>query len=187
MPLRAARRRTGPQTREGFRAVGRVERPWGLRGHLKVLPLTDFPERFAPGARVFLNGQARTVVSARWQKGRVYLEIHGVSDEAAADALRGLLLEVPEAERAPLAADEFYLDEIEGCRVYDRDGDLLGTVREVLRPGANDVYVVARPGQRDLLLPAIHEVIVEVDVERRRLVVELLEGLDPELRRAGTD
>ena len=134
MPLRGARRPPVPQPREGFRAIGRVERPFGLRGEIKILPLTDFPERFAADARVFVRGQERRVRSSRWQKGRVFVALAGVGHVNAAEALRGALVEVPESDLPDFAEGEYYIDQIEGCAVVDGDGGVVGTIREVLTP-----------------------------------------------------
>ena len=180
MPLRGARGAPAPQPREGFRAVGRVERPWGLRGEIKVLPLTDYPERFDPGARVFVQGEDRRVRHSRWHKGRVFVALAGVDRVETAEALRGLLLEIPEDETPDFAEGEYYIDQIEGCEVVSLGGAPLGRVTEVLRPGANDVYVVRRPPRRDLLIPALRQVVVAVDVEARRITVDLPEGDLPE-------
>ena len=186
MPLRHGRRPPPAESREEFRAVGRVERPWGLRGDLKVFPLTDFPERFAAGARLFLAGEEREVVAGRWQKGRVYLRLAGIESAEAAEAVRGELLEVQESDRAALPEGAYYLDEIVGCAVVSETGAAIGVVREVLQPGANDVYVVARPGQRDLLVPAIADVVRRVDMARKEITVDLPAGLDPETPVAAT-
>ena len=187
MPLRGARRPRMPEPREGFRAIGRVERPWGLLGEIKVLPLTDFPERFDPGARLFVGAAQRRVLRSRWQKGRVFLALEGVERVEAAESLRGELLEVPADDTPAFAEGEYYIDELEGCEVVTGAGESLGTLREVLQPGANDVYVVARPGQRDLLVPALRDVVVSVDVASKRITVELPEGLDREaLARTGS-
>ena len=180
MPPEAATRLTGQAPREGFRAIGRVERPWGRGGVLKVLPLTDFPERLTVGARFFLGGQARIVRHSRWQRGRVYLHIEGIEQVEQAEALRGELLEIPEEERPTFVEGQYYVDEIEGCTVRSSAGEVLGCVREVLQPGANDVFIVGRPGKRDLLIPAIRTVVLEVDLEERTLTVDLPEGLDPD-------
>ncbi|MCY3569145.1 MAG: ribosome maturation factor RimM [Chloroflexi bacterium] len=165
--------------RDGYRAVGVVERPRGLNGELKALPLTDFPERFEPGARVFVGGLARRVARANWQKGRVYLFLEGVGDRESAERLRGELIEVPEAERPSVDEPFWYLDEIEGLKVVGVDGRELGTVREVLRTGANDVYVVERGGERDLLVPALADVVVEIDTSAGVMTVDLPDGLLP--------
>lgn len=163
--------------RDGFRAVGVIERPRGLKGELKALPLTDFPERFEPGARVFIAGLSRRVDRCNWQKGRVYLYLDGVSDRESAEALRGELIEVPEAERPQTEEPFWYVDEIEGLQVTTREGELLGSIREVLHTGANDVYVVERGDRRDVLVPALTDVIVRVDLDEGTMTVDLPDGL----------
>jgi 16S rRNA processing protein RimM len=167
-----------PEPREGFRAVGRVERPWGLRGEIKVLPLTDFPERFTPQAQLYVAREQRRVLRSRWQKGRVFLALDGVERVEAAETLRGELLEVAADDVPDFADGEYYLDDVEGCEVFTDTGESLGRVREVLQPGSNDVYVVHRPGRRDLLVPAVREVVLSVDVESKRITVDLPDGLD---------
>lgn len=176
-------RRLGQRTREdrlprdGFRAVGVIERPRGLNGEVKALPLTDFPQRFEPGARVFIGGEARRVSRCNWQKGRVYLFLDGVADREAAETLRGELIEVPDAERPQTDEPFWYIDEIEGLRVLTVGGEALGAVREVLRTGANDVYVVDRGNRRDVLVPALNDVVVGVDLEQGTMTVDLPDGL----------
>ena len=159
-----------------------VERPRGLGGEFKALPLTDFPQRFDPGARIFIAQQPRTVQRALWHKGRVYLRCRGVDSREAAEALRGELIEVPAGERPPGARPDdgfWYLDEIEGLQVRTADGDELGAVREVLQTGANDVYVVARDDRPDLLIPALKDVIRSIDLDAAQITVDLPDGLDP--------
>ena len=165
--------------RDGYRAVGVIERPRGLNGELKALPLTDFPERFAPGARVYIAGSARQVERVNWQKGRVYLFIEGIADRDSADQLRGELIEVPDSERPKADEPYWYVDEIQGLRVVGVDGRELGTVREVLRTGANDVYIVERGDERDLLVPALRDVVVNIDAAAGVMTVDLPDGLLP--------
>ena len=179
MPLRAVkRRRTRPSAREGFRAVGLILRPRGLHGELKVQSLTNFPERFDVGATIYLDGEPREVLASRYQAETAHIQIEGVRSRIEADQLRGFLLEVPESDRAELSEGEFYLDELEGCAVVDEAGNGVGVVREVLQPGANDVYVVAREGRSDLLLPAITGVVLEIRMEDRTVVVDVPPGLE---------
>ena len=85
---------------------------------------------------------------------------------------------MPENDRAELEEGEFYLDQLEGCAVVDEAGNGVGVLREVLQPGANDVYVVAREGRTDLLLPAIEGVVLEVRIADRTVVVDVPPGLD---------
>lgn len=166
--------------RDGYRAVGVVERPRGLNGELKARPLTDFPERFDPGARVFIAGQTRQVIRSNWQQGRVYLYIDGVSSRESAEALRGELIEIPEDERPSTDEPFWYIDDIEGLRVVSADGSELGAIREVLQTGANDVYVVDRGARKDLLVPALRDVVVSVDLDAGTMTVDLPSGLLPD-------
>ena len=165
--------------REGYRAVGVVERPRGLNGELKALPLTDFPERFDPGARLFIAGRARRVERVNWQSSRVYLYIDGVRDREGAEQLRGELIEVPLDERPQSDEPFWYIDEIEGLRVVSVGGRELGVVREVLLTGANDVYIVDRGEWPDLLVPAVSDVIVSIDTPAGVITVDLPDGLLP--------
>ncbi len=181
MALRLGRDREPRMPRDGYRAIGLIERPRGLKGELKALPLTDFPERFAAGARVYISGQARTVTRATWQKGRVYFYCAGVEDREAAEQLRNELIEIPANERPQDAGEFWYIDEIEGLRVTAVTGEHLGTVSEVLQTGANDVYVVRRNDRRDLLVPALQDVIKRIDIDAGEMRVDLPDGLAPEL------
>jgi 16S rRNA processing protein RimM len=152
-------------------AVGRVLRPWGLRGDLKVESLTDFPDRFAPGARLWLDGVERVVERARWQKGALYLKLADIDDATAAEQARDHLLEIPESSLHALEPDEFYHHQLVGLAVHAADGTLLGTVQEILSPGGNAVLVV-RGERGEALLPFIDDVIRTVDLHAGRIEVE---------------
>ncbi len=184
MPLRAVKdRRLRPsQTRAGFRAIGRVLKPRGLNGELKIFPLTSFPERFDPGETILIDETTYRVESSQWEADVVFVRLAGIRHRDQAEALRDTLVEVPETDRANLDQNEYYLDEIEGCAVVDSDGAAIGLVREVLQPGANDVYVVSRENHADLLVPAIPDVVLEVRIADQTIVVDIPPGLDPETR-----
>ena len=163
--------------RHGRVAVGRINSTWGLRGHVKVTPLTENPARIQPGAVLLVRGEPRTVLDVRYPKGYPCVVFEGYEDANAAGALRGTLIEIEEAELPDLPDGEHYVHDLIGLEVVDTDGGRVGALAEVLRTGANDVYIVRRRGERDLLLPAIADVIVEVDPDAGRMVVELLPGL----------
>ena len=163
--------------RDGFRAVGLIERPVGLKGEIKARPLTDYPQRFDPGATVYVDARPRTIRSSRWHKDRVYFRLDGIAGREQAEALRGLLVEITDGEIPEEGA--WYIDQIEGMAVETSDGRALGSVSEVLQTGANDVYVVSREGARDLLIPALRDVILEIDADAGRMVVDLPDGLEP--------
>lgn len=166
---------------EGYMAVGLITTAHGLRGEVKVELHTDFPDRFAPGIEVYLGEELEkaTISAARPHQGQVLLQFQGHEDREAADALRGLWVFIPEDEAVELEEDTFFVHDIIGLAVQTADGRLLGTVAEVLFTGANEVYVIATPDEpsREILLPAIADVVKEVDLEQGILTVELLPGL----------
>ncbi len=163
--------------------MGRVLRPWGLRGDVKVESLTDFPERFAPGSTLWVAGEQRTVEGSRWRGDTVYLKLSGVNSPEEAEQVRGALLEVPESERRPLPKGEFYEDELLGLTVRTSDGETLGKVAELLNPGPNSVLVV-RGERGEILIPFIEDVIRGVDPAKGTIEIDLVEGLMAEPRPA---
>jgi 16S rRNA processing protein RimM len=107
---------------------------------------------------------------------RAVLKLEGVDQRAEAEKLRGLLIQVPVDEAVPLDQGEYYLYQIVGLEVWTKEGEYLGRVAEVLETGSNDVYVV-REGGREILIPALSDVVLEVDLEENRMEVHLMEGL----------
>lgn len=174
---RSPQRGPAPEPAQGFIAVAYVQAAHGARGELKVAPLTDFPDRFRPGAAVWAAGERRTIAGVRPYRDTLLVALEGIESRPAADALRGTLLEVPERELASLDEGEYYRFQIVGLGVFDREGHALGRVVEVLETGANDVYIV-RDDEGELLVPAIDSVVLEVDLPGRRMVVELLQGME---------
>jgi 16S rRNA processing protein RimM len=155
--------------------VGRILAPHGIRGELKVQPLSDFPERFEAGSRLWLRGEERVVERGRWAGRSVLLKLRGLDTRNEAETLRGEELTVPEAAQLQ---DEgvYYLHDIIGLPVFDTAGEALGRLAEVLSTGSTDVYVV-RGDRGELLLPALDDVVTQVDVAGRRIVVEVPEGI----------
>ncbi|HWO94480.1 MAG TPA: ribosome maturation factor RimM [Dehalococcoidia bacterium] len=163
-------------------AVGRVLRPWGTQGELKVEPLTDFVrERFAPGARLWAGANRHTIAGYREHQGQSLVRFEDVRDRNAAEELRGELLEVAEEELASLPPDTYYRHDLLGLAVITTGGERLGEVTEVLDTGANEVFVVAGEGW-EILVPAIGDVVTDVDVPGGRIVIEPTPGLLPEER-----
>ncbi len=161
-------------------AVGTIVGAHGVRGELKVVLLTDYPERFAPGATLLLesdSGLAPVVIaSARPHKGMVLVTLASVSTRTAAELLRGRKFMIPEDQAMPLGEHENYLHDLIGLSVETPAGEILGELVEVLLGPANDVYVVAG-AHGQLLLPALRSVVLDVDLEHGRMVVEVPEGL----------
>jgi 16S rRNA processing protein RimM len=158
--------------------IGRVLKPWGYRGEIKIKILTDFPERFASLQTVFLGDDAKifSVEGARLHGNAARLKLKGIDSTEAAEKLRNQLVQIPTEEATPLPVGKVYLYQLIGLRVRTMEGEPLGEIVDVLDTGANDVYVV-RDGSREILLPAIGQVVKEINLESREMVVELMEGL----------
>lgn len=168
-----------------FVAIGEIVAPHGLRGEVRVVPLTDFPARFKATSQVLLGppggepaGGPVAVERARLSGRFVLAKLAGVDSLEAADRLRGRLLFVPRAHVAPLPEGRYYVFDLVGLAVETEDGALLGEVAEVLANPANDLFVV-RPagGGREILLPALKSVVREIDLPGGRMVVRLLPGM----------
>ncbi|MGE0229894.1 MAG: ribosome maturation factor RimM [Dehalococcoidia bacterium] len=158
-------------------AVGRINGVWGVRGHVKVTPLTSNPERLVQGATLYVGGEPRRVLDVRYPQGYPCMRFEGFEDRTAAEVLRGALIEIDEADLAPLPEGEYYLHDLEGLEVVTAAGEHIGRLKEVLTTGANDVYVIARPGKADALIPAIADVVLSVDIDAGRMTIEPMPGL----------
>ena len=151
--------------------------------------LTDVPEHIQPGARVYIGEghTPHTIRGVRPHKKNLLIRLEGVADRDQAYALNKQMVFVRAAELPPLPEGEYFHHQIVGLTVITKEGDPLGSVVEIITTGANDVYVVRPqpdpgPGRgkaKDILIPATEEVILDIDLEARRMVVHLLPGLLP--------
>ncbi len=175
-PVDANRRDTAPPS---HLIIGRVRASWGRRGEVRAEVLTDFPERFGQMTRILVGEEHRPyrLSSARLQQGEAILKLEGIDTPEQAGELRGEFLYVPVAEAMPLATDVYYHYQILGLEVYTTSGKFLGQVTDILETGANDVYVVRNANRREVLIPALAEVVQEVDLEHHRMLVTPPPGL----------
>jgi len=166
--------------------VGKIVNTHGIRGDVKVLPQTDFADqRFASGSKLLMvneeSGESREVkiVSSREQKNVYLIKLDGFNNINDVEKFKGWLLKISETEQGELEEGQYYYHQIIGCAVVTEDGEELGTISEILSPGANDVWVVERPKSKgkQLLLPVIDEVVIEVNITDKRITVRLMEGL----------
>lgn len=167
-----------PDIADGYFAIGQILRPWGVRGDVKVALHTDFPQRFQDLTLVYLGPEARPaqVLSSRMHQGQALLRLEGYDTPEAAEALRGLWIQLPQDQLMPLPADEHYVFEMIGVHVVTTDGRDLGEIAEVLITSANDVLVI-RNAAGDILIPYIDDVVAEEDLPARRITIRPLPGL----------
>ena len=158
--------------------IGRVLKPWGVRGEMKIEILTEFPERFASLRQVLLGDDAKpfSVERARLHGNAALLTLKGIDSPAAAAKLRDQLVQVALEDAVKLPKGKHYLYQLIGLRVVTVDGEALGEITDVLDTGANDVYIV-HDGAREVLIPAIEDVVKEISLERGEVVIKLIEGL----------
>lgn len=158
--------------------VGLVTRAVGLRGEVAVQNRSDNPERWAPGSVVFTEqGRTLTVASAREHGAKLSVAFDEVADRTAAEALRGAVLVVPVSWLPDLGDDEWWPHDLEGCRVVTESGRDLGEVREVIANPANDLWVAVDETGVETLVPALKDVLVDVDVASKRILVRDVPGL----------
>ena len=158
--------------------IGRVGAPQGIHGELRVIPLTDFPERFEGLKEIMVGDELLHVESVRYHKQFVLMKFREYAVREDARALTGRLLTVAREDAAPLGPGEFYTFDIIGLHVFDMAGAELGVVENVLRTGSNDVYQARGKDGKELLIPALKAVVKEIDVKGGRMTVELPEVLE---------
>ncbi|ATC62083.1 MAG: ribosome maturation factor RimM [Lactococcus raffinolactis] len=165
--------------------VGTIVNTQGLQGEVRIISVTDFSEeRYQKNAELALFDKADNFVRTlkikthRKQKNFDIVKFDGLYSINDVEKFRDFSLKVAAENRAELdSEDEFYYDDIIGLDVFEH-GTKIGTVSEILQPGANDVWVIKRQGKKDLLLPFIDDVILSVDIAGNQVTVEIPEGLD---------
>ncbi len=154
--------------------VGHIVGTHGLKGTLKVRPLTDFPQRFAPGASLFIEGKEFEIAHEAWHKAQLRLTLVGIATIDQAETFVGKSLTVPEDSPLEMDEDEYFTDELVGCQAYDQFGTLIGEIEDVFPTPAHDVIVID-----DAMIPAVHEFVISVDLEKNEVRLSLIPGMWP--------
>ncbi len=168
-----------------FVFIGTLGKTVGMDGMISVIPLTSFPERFNELKSVFLTKERKTPLNFEVEKttytsngSRVNMKLKGIDFIEDAEKLAGYRITIPKSERFELPDNNYYIDELIDCEVYE-DNKLLGKVKEVLDMSANDIYLVDYKG-KELLIPAIKEFVKKIDISNKRITVQLIDGMLPE-------
>jgi 16S rRNA processing protein RimM len=162
---------------DGFAAIARIIGAWGVRGEVKAEPMAP-AEVLTAGRAVGLAGREATLERVAFADRYVRIKFTGISDREAAAELTGRYVLVDAESLPPLPEDQYYRFQVLGMRVVSTEGDELGSVEDVFSTRENDVYVV-RGADREILLPAIDDVVVDIDIESRTMTVEVIPGLLP--------
>ncbi|WP_027339987.1 ribosome maturation factor RimM [Halonatronum saccharophilum] len=165
---------------EELTTIGKIIRHQGNKGEVRVAPLTDFIERFEELDSLYLiknRIKKEVFVEDMWyHKDFVILKFKGFDEIGIAIEHKGFFLKVKDEDKVDLPEATYYIDDIVGIQVYTDQGEDLGILAEVLETGANDVYVV-KNANKEVLLPAIKDVVLSVDMEKREMIVKMIPGL----------
>lgn len=161
--------------------IGKVANTQGHLGEVRCITYTDNPERLLKRKTIYLclrdKAEVYHIETARLHKNFVVFKFAEVANMNQAEELKEATLLIPRADLPVLPEGEYYYFELMGLRVETIDGDDLGEVVDILRTGSNDVYVVRQTGQKDVLIPAIKQVVKQIDIQNRVITIELMEGL----------
>ncbi|NPV52156.1 MAG: 16S rRNA processing protein RimM [Firmicutes bacterium] len=170
----------------GFIEIGRITAPQGIKGEVRVMPSTDFPERFMGLDRVWVGRDPESaselgVESTRPHKKLILVKFAGISSVDEADRLRGLVVYVPEEQAVSLPPGRYFVHDVIGLDVISIYGEHIGRVVDVMMGKANDVYVVQADGEpgreREILIPAIRDIVREINIDAKRMIIEPRKGL----------
>ncbi len=168
------------QNETDWAIIGQVVALFGVRGELKVRLLTDIPNRFSELETVYVGAShtSYSIQRARPYKGEmIVLKLSGIDDANSAERLRNQELSIPLSELATLPPDSYYQHDILDLQVLTLDGEELGQIVEIIVTGSNDVYSVKKPGGSQVLIPAIKDVIKQIDLIHRTMYIDPLPGL----------
>ncbi len=155
-----------------FLTIGQIVNTHGIKGEVKIYPLTDDYNRFKKLKRVFLNGVETKIIWCKLQNDRVILKLEGLDTIEEAIKLKGIYIEVPREEAVRLKEGEYFVADIIGCSVQDEEGEYLGVISEVISTGSNDVYWIK--GEKELLIPALKSVVLTIDMKERKITIKPL-------------
>ncbi len=172
---------------EGYFEIGKIAGTHGLKGTLRVFPTTDDPARFELLKEIIIEcnkvKKTYTIKQVNYHKQFVLLSVKEIEDINQAELLKGGTIWIEEKDALPLGEDEYYARDLYDMEVFTEDGEYLGKIADIYVTGANDVYSVRdsqKPEQKELMIPAIKQCILKVDVRERKMTVHLLEGLREE-------
>ncbi len=159
-----------------FITIGQVLSPWGTKGKLKIRVVTDFPQRFTPSAKIYINRQPMTIDSTEWHKGKAIIKLNTIDGIEDAQRLRGQPVEIYYSQLQPLPEGQYYHFQLIGLEVWTTQGELLGNITEILTAESNDNYVVSG-AKGEILVPVIEDVVKSIDLNNSRIVIEAMPGL----------
>lgn len=149
--------------------VGQIVNTHGIKGEVKVMPLTDDPNNFKRYGKVLVDDTWREIQGVKFQKDRVILKLEGIESINDAEGYKRKYLKVLRSEEPELPEDTYYIADIIGATVYDTDGKDLGKIAEVIQTKNNDVYWIKKP--QELLIPVLEDIVLDINVEDKEVTI----------------
>ena len=166
---------------EEYLEIGQIVNTSGLKGFLKVIPLTDDITRFEDLKTVYIQEKKDLVEfkiqEVKYSKNMVLLKLEGIDDIGEAEKFKNFYIKINRKDAVELEEDSYFIVDIIGCKVFTDENEFLGKVIDVFQTGSNDVYTVKTLDGKEILLPAIEDVIKDIDIANKKIVVKLMDGL----------
>ncbi len=164
-----------------FLEIGQIVNSYGIKGFFKVVPFTDDITRFDDLETIYIEKnkklEKKIIEEVKYHKNLVLLKIKGIDDINDTEQYKNCILKIERKDAVELPEDTYFITDLIGIEVYDEDEKLLGNLIDIFPTGSNDVYVVKDELGKQILLPAIGEVIKKVDVANKKMIVKLIPGL----------
>ena len=161
--------------------VGKIINTHGIKGEVKVMPLTDDPQRYGKLKKVYIEGSSGVellnIEGRKYFKELVIIKFKEINDMNSAEALKGKVLKINKADAVKLPKDSYFIFDILDCEVFEENGNRLGILKDIIQTGSNDVYVVRDENNREILIPALKSVVNKVSIEDKKITVTLPKGL----------
>lgn len=157
--------------------LGKVVNTHGIRGEIKIQPWCDDPEVFDTLDYIYIGGERYEILRSRFHKNCIIAQVEGVSNINVAELMRNKIVTIEREALGELPEGTYYIADLEGLEVRTADSKILGNIKEVIRTGSNDVYVLDNDEKKPILIPVIEQVVKEVNIDGGYVEVELMKGL----------
>lgn len=158
-----------------FFNVGQIINTHGVKGEVKVYPLTDDAKRFRKLKEVYIDDEVKKIKWCKIQPDKVILKLEGIESIEEAFKLKNKYITIPREEAADLKEGQYFIADIKGCSVFDENESYLGKVYDVISTKNNDVYWVKRPDEEDLLIPALKDIIISVSINDSKIIIRAVD------------
>ena len=150
--------------------IGKIINTHGIKGEVKVYPLTEDPNKFKRLKTVLVDGVEKKIQGVKFQKDRVILKIEGIDSMNDAETYKEKYIEIPRANEPELPPDTYYVADLKKCTVYDTNDKELGKVFDVISTPNNDVYWIKEP--KELLIPVLKDIVFTIDIDSKKIVIK---------------